>query len=176
MNTTFKALALTASVIGSTAFADPLEDAQYIVDQTVTKEIFEGTFVALGPVLTSAIQNDLRAQGITLPNPERFMELFISEFIDEFTESMRVQSVSIYLDQFNAEELEAIAAFYRSDAGQSLVAATPEIMLQSSAIGEVAGQQAGMNAGPRLADRIEKEGLLEVDDPSLLESLIDALR
>jgi hypothetical protein len=33
-----------------------------------------------------------------------------------------------------------------------------------------------MNAGVRLADKIEEEGLLQVDDPTLLQELVDALR
>lgn len=174
--TTLRTLALCTLAIGSPAIADPQADADYIVSQTVTREIFEGAFAALGPVITSAVQNDLRAQGISLPDPDRFMELFLSEFIDEFTEIMQAESAALYLDLFTEEELAGIAAFYATDAGQAFVAATPELMQQSAVLGESAGMRAGVSAGPRLADRIENEGLVVVDDPSLTQRILDALR
>lgn len=170
-----KATAL-ALVLATSAHADAQADADYIVSQTMTKEMFEGAIAAQRSMIVSAIQNDLRAQGITLPDPDRFFDLFLEEFIGEFTDSMRDQSASIYLDRFSADELADIAAFYRTPSGQSLVAASPDLMMAGAQMGQQAGMQAGMNAATRLADRIEKEGLVIVDDPGLMNRLLNALR
>lgn len=171
-----KATALSIALLGTGAQADPQADADYIVSQTMTREMFEGAIAAQRSLIISAIQNDLRAQGINLPDPDRFFDLFLEEFIAEFTDSMRDQSASIYLDRFSAEELADIAGFYRTPAGQALVAATPDLMMAGAEMGQQAGMQAGMNAAGRLADRIEAEGLIEIEDPGMMDRLLDALR
>lgn len=176
MKPLLRATLLTLIFFGTPLHADPQGDADYIVSQTMTKRIFEGAIAAQRPVIVGAIQNDLRQRGITLPDPDRFFDLFMDEFIDEFTQSMQDQSASIYLDRFTAAELAEIAAFYKTPAGQSLVAATPDLMMAGAEMGQRAGMQAGLNAGRRLADRIESEGLLVIDDPSLTQQLLDALR
>ncbi len=167
---------LAVIFIGGPAFADPQADADYIVSQIVTQTLFEGAIKAQAPMITSAVQNDLRAIGIELPDPDRFMELFIAEFIGEFTTSMQAQTGEIYLDKFSADELHEIASFYRTPAGQAMIDATPDLMLAGAQLGAKAGQQAGRNAGRRLADTIEAEGLMLVEDPSLMQKLLDALR
>ena len=86
--------------------------------------MFEGAITAQRSVLISAIQHDFQKNNITLPDPERFFDLFLAEFIDEFTESMRAQSAEIYLQNFTSEQLVDIATFFKSDAGQAYIAAT----------------------------------------------------
>jgi len=170
------AAALSLTLCSGSALADPQADADYIVSQTMTRDMFEGSIAAQRGLIISAIQNDLRAQGITLPDPDRFFDLFMEEFIGEFTDSMRDQSASIYLERFSAEELADIAAFYRTASGQALVAATPDLMMAGAEMGQRAGMQAGVNAAGRLADRIENEGLVEVEDEGMMDRLLNALR
>lgn len=104
------------------------------------------------------------------------MELFIVEFIGEFTASMQAQTGDIYLDIFSDDEIHEIANFYRTPAGQAMINATPDIMMAGAELGARAGRQAGMNAGARLADTIETEGLVLIEDPSLMQKLLESLR
>lgn len=157
------------------SMADPTEDAEYIVSQTVTQEMFRGAFAAQRGVIISAIQNDLRQSGINLKKPDRFFDLFIDAFIDEFTDGMRDATVGIYLNQFTEAELADIAAFYRSESGQSLIARTPELMQETALLGQQIGMRAGANAGPRLADRLREEDILAPEDSSLRDRLLDML-
>jgi len=176
MKSVLLASTIAFSCLSTNLFADPQADADYIISQTVTREMFEAAISAQRPIIISAIQNDLRAKGITLPDPDRFFDLLMSEFIDEFTRTMQSQTASLYFDNFSEQQLADIAAFYKTESGQALIAATPAIMMEGARMGHVAGQQAGANAGARLADRIEAEGLISIDDPGLMSRLLEALR
>ena len=172
----FRVTTFALLLTGTAVTANPQKDADYIVSQTMTEELFAGAIAAQRGLIISAIQNDLRQQGITLPDPDRFFDLFMEEFLAEFTQSMRDQSAEIYIDRFDDDDLAAIAAFYKTSAGQALIAATPDLMMAGAEMGQQAGQLAGINAGARLADRIEAEGLIVVEDPNMLQRLLDSLR
>lgn len=176
MKTLRAVLAATLLTLALPAGADPQADADYIVEQTMTREIFEGAIAAQRPLIVGALENDLRSQGITLSDKERFFDLFLEEFIEEFTASMRSQSAVIYLDAFTPEDLAAIAEFYRTPAGQALLAETPALMMKGAEMGAEAGGQAGLNAAPRLAERLEREGITVTTDPAAMDKLLDTLR
>jgi len=168
--------AIALTFLSAPAQADPHADAKYIVSQTTTRAIFDGAIVAQRPLIIGALQNNLRAKGITLPDPDRFFDLLMEEFMDEFTQSMQDQSASIYLEHFSEQELADIADFYKTNSGQAFLSAAPTLMIAAAQMGQRASRSAGMNAGKRLAARIEAEGLIVVDDPSLLPRLLDSLR
>lgn len=172
----FFATIIALSCYASTSQATPQEDADYIADQTVTRELFEAALEAERSTIVSAIQFDLQSKGVILPHPDRFLDLIMEEFIDGFTETMQNETANLYVKQFSEQELADIAAFYRTEAGQALINQTPELLLESSRNGRIAGERAGENLGKRLTARIKAEGLIEVDDPSLLSRLIDALK
>ncbi|MEM8979968.1 MAG: DUF2059 domain-containing protein, partial [Pseudomonadota bacterium] len=138
---------LALAFLGTQASADPKAAADYIVSQTVTQPIFEGAILAQKPLITGALQNQMRENGIRLKDPDRFFDLFLSEFMDEFVESMQAQSAQIFLDNFSESELNDIAAFMKTPSGQAYVAATPTLMQQGAEMGQRAGAQAGLNAG-----------------------------
>ncbi len=176
MKNTIYACAVILTSLTSPAYADPISDANYIVSQTVTRAIFEGALVAQRPIIIGAVQNDLRVKGITLPDPDRFFDLMMEEFMDEFTLTMQAQTADIFLENFSEPQLRDIASFFKTETGQAYLQASPTLMKEGARIGQIAGQRAGANAGKRLAERIEAEGLIVVDDPGLLSRLLDALR
>lgn len=51
-------------------------------------------------------------------------------------DQMNHQMAELYADMLSAEDMRAINAFYRSEAGENLLAAMPEVMARSNAIGE----------------------------------------
>lgn len=142
----------------------------------MTRTIFKGAILAQKPLLIGAIQNKLRAKKITLSNPDRFFELFMEEFLGEFTQSMQDQSASIYLENFSEQQLADIAEFFKTETGQAYISATPTLMIKGAEMGRRAGRRAGANTFKRLAARIKSEGLIVVEDPSLLDRLLNALR
>ena len=174
----FRRFVLACAIVfaPSAVVADPQADAEYIASQTVTREMFEGILAVQRPVIVDAVQHRLSEGGILLPNPNRFFDLIMEEFVGEFTDGMRDQTADIYLAAFSPEHLAEIAAFYKSEAGQAMIAATPGLMMAGAEMGEEAGRRAGANAGRRAAQRLESEGLIIVEDPALLRKLIDAMR
>ena len=170
--------ALSAALVlsATTSFADPKEDATFIVQQTLTENMFAAAIFAQKDLIASALLNDLGAQGITLSDPDRFVEILVEEFLAEFTETMQAGTVDVYLNRFTPQQLSELAAFYRSDTGQALLAATPELMQTGATMGSEAGRRAGLNAGPRVAERLKNENVVLTADPTLMQRLIDALR
>jgi hypothetical protein len=159
----------------ATARADATDDARYIVSQTVTDEVLSGAWVAMRPVLVSAISNDLNQNGIKVDDMDAYFDIFDDEFTDEFLGAMQRESVTVQLELFSPTELHDIASFYRSPSGQALIRQTPRMMEAGAKIGETAGRVAGANAGPRVAQRLKTEGVRVTTDESVLERLINML-
>ncbi|MFT5614566.1 MAG: hypothetical protein ACI8Q6_001846 [Granulosicoccus sp.] len=119
-------------------------------------------------MIIGATQNGLRAKGIILLAPDRFFDLLMEEFLEEFILSIQAQSASLYLENFSEQQLSDVAAFYKSESGQAFVLATPTMMMAAAQMGRQAGQKDGANAGRRLASRIRSKRLIEIDDPDIL--------
>ena len=151
--------------------ADAQSDAEYIASVTATRANFEGALMAQRPMLVSAIQHDMSTKGIVLPEPERFFDMFVEVWIDSFTAEMQSVTAEIYLDLFSETELEALAAFYATDAGQAMLEKTPELMMRGAQAGAEVGMIAGLRAGPMMADRIRDENLIEFQSDDLLRAL-----
>jgi len=162
--------------LGSPAFADSTEDARYIVEETVTKELFETAIRAQKDLIAGALIQQLGADGITLNDPEGFIDILVEEFIDEFTVSMKDSTAELYLELFDEQELSDIAQFYSTPSGQALIAATPTLVEAGVTMGQEAGQRAGVNATPRVAARLEDEGIIITEDKDLMPRLLDLLR
>ncbi len=155
------------------SLANPKEDANYIVEQTVTRTLFEASIQTLRPVLISAIENDFRENEIILEKPNKFFDIFVDEFIEEFTDIMRKETGKIYLDLFTEKELADIATFYRTDTGQKLIQKTPALMMAASQLGQFAGKKAGINAKSRVAKRLVDKGIIFNEDKGFTQRLID---
>ncbi|MEP4957867.1 MAG: DUF2059 domain-containing protein [Roseobacter sp.] len=170
------ACALVVISFASPSQADPRAAADYIVSQTVTHEMFEAVISVQRPLIIGTLQNELRAKGINLPDPDRFFDVFMEEFVDEFVKSMQEQSASIYLDNFTDQQLLDIAEFFKTESGQAYLSMTPTLMQEGAQLGQKAGEEAGANVAGRVAARIKKEGLVVVDDPSILSRLLEVLK
>ena len=157
-------------------FADPQQDAEYIVSQTVTKSIFETALTAQRDIIIGAIANDLRENDLELTDPERYFDIIVEEFIDGFTHAMQEQSVDMYLELFSDEDLADIAMFYKTPAGKTLVATTPTLMLRGAQMGAAAGEAAGAQVGGRIVKRLEAEGIQPFTDPSMMDRLRDMFK
>jgi len=156
-------------------FAGAREDAHYIVQQTVNKHLYEGAIKALGPTLVGAMETVLRKKGVVVSDVQTFQDLLLAAFLDEFTAKMKIASEKHYLEVFNAEELAGIAAFYRSDAGQALLAQSPELLAFGTQKGREIGRLAGMHAGPTVARQMKERGIVITSNKTMMQRLLDAL-
>ena len=110
-----------------------------------------------------------------ISDSEAIFDIFIDEWIDEFTASMQRQTGQIYFDLFSEKEIADIAGFYRTDSGQALIEQTPALMQAGAQLGQVAGQQAARSTNEAVANRLEREGIT-IGDKSLTQKILDALR
>lgn len=156
--------------------ADPKTDADYIVSQVASIEVFDSAIKAQAPIMKSAIENDLRKKGITLSDIDVFFDIFFDEFLELFVEKMQARTAQLYVDIFSPQELSDLAAFYKSESGQALIAKTPTIIQASTEIGQIAGMETGVEVNARVMERLEAEGESMGMDQSVMDKIRDALR
>lgn len=154
------------------AGADVEADLDYMISQQINRTMFEGALSAQRPLLVSAIENDLRKRGMGVSDIERFLDIFMEEFIDEFTETMQDEARALYRENFSDQDITDIAAFLRTPSGQALVAVTPTLMADGARRGQIAGREAGKKAAPRVLRRIRDEGIT-FDNPVVIDQLIE---
>lgn len=164
------ALFISATLPG---FADPKADIDYIVEQTVTRELFEGALQAQKPVLLPALESSFRSQGVEVSDLDKFLDVMVDEWIDAFTEEMQASIGEVYMAEFTEPQLHAIAEFYRSSGGQALIAKTPALMQASAELGMKAGPAALQTVKPRMERRLKEEGVT-LSKPNALERILDA--
>lgn len=92
-----------------------------------------------------------------------------------YLEELKAQTAALQREVFTADELAGIAAFYATPAGEALILKTPSLMQRSQQIGEQLGALALREAGFRLAQRIEDEGISFTEDPAMMNRLRDLL-
>ncbi|MGX9355261.1 DUF2059 domain-containing protein [Roseobacteraceae bacterium S113] len=160
-----------ATTLWFPALADVETDLDFMISQQINRTMFEGALAAQRPLIVGAFENDLRARGFDISDTERFLDILMEEFIDEFTETMQVQARDIYRNTFSDQEISDIAAFLRTPSGQAMIKATPSLMAQGAQHGEVAGMEAGRNAMPRVLRRIRDEGIT-FGTPGVIEQLL----
>lgn len=148
------------------------EDLDFIVTETVTVELFEAALQSQRQLLLSAMKNDLQEKGIRISDLDSFMDIIMEEFIAGFTEEMQDITKDIYLDLFSRSEIQGIAAFYRTAPGQALIKKTPALMANGAEMGREVGQLAVAKLMPRVARRVQQEGII-IDSPSVTEKLLN---
>jgi len=85
-----------------------------------------------------------------------------SEFWDRFEKEMNIQElvdkvIPIYAKYYSLEDLKAINAFYGTPVGQKVLAAAPQIMMESMRIGQDWGKLVANRLLTELKEEKEKE-------------------
>ena len=158
------------------AFSGSDEDATYIVEQTITKSLFEAALEAQRSVMLGSLENNFRKKNIIVTDIARFADIFMEEFIDEFTLKMQEETLKYYKINFSAEQLEDLAIFYATPTGQFLIAKTPDLIKSGAKFGAIAGAAAGENAKRRVKRRLEAENISVTDDSSMMDRLLQMLK
>jgi uncharacterized protein len=66
--------------------------------------------------------------------------------------------IAIYDDNFSADEIKQLGAFYQSPIGRKIVSQLPQVMQQSLTMGQSWGQQAGARAAERIRAAAKQKG------------------
>jgi uncharacterized protein len=95
------------------------------------------------------------------PDAEKDFDVIVPVIVDGMTarvDELANQLAGVYARNFTIDELNQLAAFYRSPVGEALVAKTPAITQQSLVIGQAFGQKVAAEMQTRIAEEMRKRG------------------
>jgi hypothetical protein len=93
--------------------------------------------------------------------PDAAWEEFTNICTDEMKRSLpelEEPVIAIYDDNFSADEVKQLVAFYQSPVGRKIVSQLPQLMQQSMTMGQSWGQQAGARAVERIRAIAKQKG------------------
>ncbi|XBQ16034.1 MAG: DUF2059 domain-containing protein [Oceanicaulis sp.] len=131
--------AAAAAVLSASAFA---QDADFTERERLALETVELTGATdLVFATLDTMAPTMRAQfAQASPNStDAQLDAAMAIVMEGFRERrgmMETELAAVYARNLSAEDLRAVNAFYRTEAGQRMVAVTPTIMTESSAVGE----------------------------------------
>jgi len=139
------------------ASAEPVEDAQYIVDATLSDEYLGAMMGAMADLMAMSIAGEMAKSGVSLSDDasETIVALMLPPMIDGMKVGLRDGLVEVYVDTVSAESLAAYRAFLETQAGGELMAALPEITTVSAQVGERVGNELGMIAATQMIQSIQ---------------------
>jgi hypothetical protein len=80
-----------------------------------------------------------------------------TQFIERRTEVLD-QIAILYAQKFTAEEMKALADFYRSPIGQKFIAAVPELTAEAMKMGNIWGRRIAMDAERKVREEMRRRG------------------
>jgi uncharacterized protein len=110
-------------------------------------------------LLIPQIMGSLKKENRKIPDPvwEEFTGLCAEEMKRSLPE-LEEPVIAIYDDNFSADEIKQLVAFYQSPVGRKIVIQLPQIMQQSVTMGQSWGQQAGARAVERVRAAAKQKG------------------
>jgi uncharacterized protein len=141
----------------SKANVDParLGAARDLLDATNT----DAQFTTIIPLMFKQMRESLPAQG---PQQQAEVGKVFDEIEKQFLarRSEIVDQIAVlYASKFSADEMKALADFYRSPVGQKFIAAVPELAADAMRMGNVWGQKIGREAEEKIREEFKKRGL-----------------
>ena len=133
---------LTGMTLGlcfsSMAFAEPIDDALVIVDNTIDAEQYARAFEGMGELMLGMLQNELSKEGKTISRDAGlvYVGMMTSHMTDALVAQMREPLAKAYVANLTPETLAAYRAFLETDAGREVAATKALIMRESIKIGE----------------------------------------
>ncbi|WP_321489496.1 hypothetical protein [uncultured Hyphomonas sp.] len=133
---------VSAFVIAGTfwghAFADPMEDALYIVDTTVNSEQLEIVYAGLGDLMLASLENELAKEGLTITKDAGgvYVKMLTSHMTDAVVEAMREPLAEAYVVNLSPEALAAYRGFLETEAGQEVARNQNTLVKEATKIGE----------------------------------------
>jgi uncharacterized protein len=136
----------------------PSPDAMAAARSLVTTMKLTDQYKALLPAILLSLKPAITQDR---PEIERDYEAMMPMVADAFTPyyTAMVDGVAaVYANNFTAEELREIEAFYRQPIGQKLLEKTPAVSQQALAVGQEIGRKATDDLRQRLTDALRQKG------------------
>ncbi len=148
---------LVFSVCASPA-QTPSPDAMTAARSLVTTMKLSDQYKALLPAILLGLRPALTQDR---PEIEHDFDAMLSTTVDAFTpyyNAMIDNIATVYANNFSADELREIEAFYRQPVGQKLLQKSSSLAQQSSQVGQDVSRKAADDLRARLTDALRQKG------------------
>jgi uncharacterized protein len=98
----------------------------------------------------------------TKPNAQKEVDESLAALASKFQSRRRElldQLAPLYAERISQEDMKAMAAFFRTPAGQRFIALQPELMREGAVLGQRWGQQIGQEVETELRQELKKRGV-----------------
>lgn len=133
---------LVAAFVAASTSAAPAtpEQVEELLVLTRTEGMMEQMYGGVEHMMRQALQQTVQGKPLSEEQRQlldRVPGKFAAVIREEFTwAKMKPQYVRLYLETFDASELEGLVSFYKTRAGQALIAKMPTVMQKSMAISQ----------------------------------------
>ena len=133
------------------ARATPRQDAQVIVNMTVTEDVMAASFEALNELMVGNFQNEAAKAGQLLSEDAAQVlgEMMFAEMIPLLVEAMREEMADAYVYSMSPEALSDFRAFLETPSGTEWAAAQGQLARETIKVAELI-------AAPIVAEAIER--------------------
>ena len=100
-------------------------NAVYIVHHNNSDERIEADLKRLGVTIAANLDESLADFGGRIVDPDEFAAAIVGETLEQVLNLSRSRSVELYMEVFDAGVLAKVAAYYKSDSGQAVLAHVP---------------------------------------------------
>ena len=133
---------------------DRLAAARDLLQATNT----EAQFSTVIPMMFGQLKQSIPPSG---PKMQEELDKVFAEIQTQFIERRNEvldQIANLYAAKFTADEMKALADFYRSPIGQKFIAAVPELTAEAMKMGNIWGRRIAMDAERKVRDEMRRRG------------------
>lgn len=134
---------------GALAQQPPSPERLALAREVVMLSGGEAAFTGIMETMRPMMMQDLRQRGMSEDMAQRFVTMFIEEFMRDAPEFIELGAIA-YANAFTDEELRGMATFLRTPAGRAMVARQAEIAAAMARAGAVLGEQAAARVAARM--------------------------
>jgi uncharacterized protein len=118
----------------------------------------EAQFTTVIPMMFGQLKQSMPPAG---PKMQEELDKVFDEVQKQFIERRNEvldQIAVLYAQKFSAEEMKALADFYRSPIGQKFIAAMPELTAEAMKMGNIWGRNIAMDAERKVREEMRRRG------------------
>ena len=149
---------------------DNINDAQYVVDQLISEELFQAAMQSTANLMAGSLQNEVSKQGKELSdNGAAILSDWMASYMaSSMVMLMREDLVKVYEANFSPETLAAYRAFLQTPAGQDIAKAQTLLVKEGEAIGLKYGERVAIDAINKISMSIKADTWPE-DTPTVIK-------
>jgi uncharacterized protein len=151
-------LAITAFLSGPVQAQSADPDSKAAARELIATIKLGDQFKAMLPMIFKAFKPAIVQNR---PDVDRDFDALVPVMIDKMTgriSELEDSIVDVYANNFSADELRDLIAFYKSPTGQKFLQKTPLVTQQTMAAGQKFGQSAGAEAQKEMIEQLRNKG------------------